>query len=121
MATGWKLTRACRARLIAQFPPRYASPDADHVTLLSGEAARGAPVPGAVGHAEIVGRADDSAGVEAMVVAIDGSTKRPDGGTWHVTWSLGEGREASESNDVIAERGWQTLAPEPLELVPAKW
>jgi hypothetical protein len=121
MATGWKLTPECRARLLAQFPPRYATPDIDHVTLKSGEEARGAPVPEPAGHAEIIGRADDGAGVEAMVVAIDGSTERPDGGTWHVTWSLSPGREARESNDVIAEKGWKPVDPQPLELAPAKW
>ena len=121
MATGWKLTRECRSRLLAQFPPRYAIPDADHVTLKSGEVARGAEPPDATGRAEIVGHADDGDGVEAMVVAIDGSTERPDGGTWHVTWSLGLGREARESNDVIAAQGWQPIGAEPLELFPAKW
>ncbi len=42
-----------------------------------------------------------SSGVEAMVVAIDGTTDRPDGSTYHITWSLGDGRRARESNDVL--------------------
>ena len=40
-------------------------------------------------------------GVEAMVVTIDGDTARPDGSTFHITWSLGDGRRARESNDVL--------------------
>ena len=55
-----------------------------------------------------------------VVVEIDGATTRPDGGTWHVTWSLGEGRRAQESNNVIA-RGWEPCDPEPLVLIPASW
>jgi hypothetical protein len=54
----------------------------------------------------VVGVADDGAGVQALVVEIGGTTRRPDGSTYHVTWSLGPGRDAVESNDVIRERGW---------------
>lgn len=122
MTTGWKLDRACREALLARHPPRYARTVADHVTLASGkdDGENSAPPP-QVAQAAIVGRADDGSGVEAMVVAIDGGLARPDGGTWHVTWSLGEGREARESNDVIAARGWTALPPEAIELVPACW
>jgi hypothetical protein len=44
--------------------------------------------------------------VQAMVVEIGGSSRRPDGGTYHITWSLAEGRKARESNDVIRDKGW---------------
>lgn len=122
MSTGWKLTVDCRERLLARFAPRYARTIADHVTLLGGDAGKDADAPSAVGEASIVGRADDDAGVEAYVVAIDGATERPDGSRWHVTWSLEPGRGAKESNDVIAERGWTTIDPPvPLDVTPAKW
>jgi len=118
--TGWKLDPDQRAELLAQFPPRYAEPVADHVTLESG-VAQGAPLP-APADAAIVGRADDGAGVEAMVVRLNGTTDRPDGSTFHITWSLAEGREAKESNAVIAARGWTELAlPMPVRLIPARW
>ena len=120
MNVGWKLTPQCRAALLERHPPRYARAVADHVTF---KPAPGAPetVPPAVGSARIVGRADDGAGVEAMVVELDGATDRPDGSTWHVTWSLADGRSARESNDVIAERGWKPGEPEALEIHPARW
>lgn len=117
---GWKLDRGERDALLGRFPPRYPKTVADHVTFLT-RVAPDALLPPAA-EAEIVGRADDEAGVEAMVVAIDGTTDRPDGSTWHVTWSLGPGREAKESNDVIAARRWARLdAPVPLRLIPARW
>lgn len=118
MTTGWKLDRAARLALIENFPPQYGNVVADHVTLRAGE---GGEAPGPIGEALIVGHADDGAGVEAYVVAIDGSTERPDGGTWHVTWSLGPGRTAGESNDVIAASGWTELLPHPLLVAPAAW
>ncbi len=54
----------------------------------------------------MVGVADDGAGVQALVVEIGGSTRRPDGSSYHIAWSLGAGRKAAESNDVIRVRGW---------------
>lgn len=120
--TGWKLVADERAELLRRFPPRWPDPVADHVTL--------AP-PGAGPHALpvereglIVGRADDGAGVEAMVVEIGGTTDRPDGSTYHITWSLdrARGRRAVESNDVLRERGWEALPePAPVTLVPARF
>lgn len=117
---GWKLDRDEREALLGRHPPRYARPVADHVTF--GPAGESEDMPRA-SSARIVGRADDGEGVEAMVVAIDGSTDRPTGGTYHVTWSLAPGREARESNEVIAARGWQPLerGDERFRLTAARW
>jgi len=116
---GWKLDRGEREALLVQFPPTYDQPIADHVTLDA--KVNGKPLPPAV-DAAIVGRADDGQGVEAMVVAMDGSTDRPDGSTLHITWSLGHGRRAVESNAVIATRGWQKFdQPLPVTVTPARF
>ncbi len=113
--TGWLVDPAQRAALLAAFPPRYAVVVAHHVTLKFGDAT--ADPPGEVS-AQIVGQADDGSGVQALVVAIGGATARPDGGVFHITWSLAEGREARESNDVIA-RGWTPLErPAAVRLIP---
>ena len=115
---GWRLAEEDREKLLQQFPPKFAETVANHVTLRSD--AENDPVPPEV-RAEIVGRTDDDSGVEAMVVAIDGSTDRPDGSTYHITWSLGDGRRARESNDVLKERGWQELDhPIPVQLRPGR-
>jgi len=115
---GWKLDPAERQALLARFPARYTNPVADHVTLRARVHEMSALPPATTG--AIVGRSDDGAGVEAMVVQIDGSAARPDGGTYHITWSLGAGRRAVESNDVIRARGWEPVAPPvPLQLQPA--
>ena len=117
---GWKLDRAQREELLTRFPPHYPKRVADHVTFLTRQAPGAMPPPEA--RAEILGRVDDGKGVEAMVVAIEGETDRPDGSTWHITWSLGPGREAKESNDAIAECGWERFdEPVPVRLNPARW
>ena len=116
---GWLLAEDDREKLLQQFPPKFEKTVAHHVTLKS-EAERD-PLPAEV-TAEVVGRTDDEIGVEAMVVAIDGTTDRPDRSTYHITWSLGDGRRARESNDVIRERGWQKLdQPIPVKLQPGRF
>jgi uncharacterized protein YjbJ (UPF0337 family) len=115
---GWKLDREQRLTLLDRFPPKHAFTVADHVTLKA-KVAEDTPVPPRC-QAAIVGRIDDGKGLEAMVVAIDGSTDRPGGGTYHITWSLGPGRRAQQSNEVIAQLGWIALGePVALELHPA--
>jgi hypothetical protein len=116
---GWLLAEDDREKLLQQFPPKFEKTVAHHVTLKS-DAERD-PLPNDV-KAEVVGRTGDESGVEAMVVAIDGTTGRPDGSTYHITWSLGDGRRARESNDVIRERGWQKLdQPIPVKLQPGRF
>lgn len=116
MTNGWKLDRAERETLLRDYPPRYAEAVADHVTL---DVRKHEP-PHEV-KAAIVGRTDDDNGVEAMVVTIDGTVDRPDGSTYHITWSLEPGRKAKESNDVLKERGWKELDhPVPITLTPAR-
>ena len=114
---GWRVDEEQRVELLQQFPPLFANIIAHHVTLASGS---DQPLPEPV-IGEIVGRADDGDGVDALVVSIHGSTDRPGGGTYHITWSLAEGRAARESNDVIAARGWTAIdLPVPVTLHPAE-
>jgi hypothetical protein len=114
---GWKLDRTEREDLLRRFPPRYPKAVADHVTLEKSDATLPPPVA-----ARIVGHADDGNGVEAMVVALDGSTDRPDGSIFHITWSLAPGRRAVESNDVLRDRGWDALGePVRVTVTPARF
>lgn len=118
---GWKLDRSQRKKLLDRFPPRYANPDADHVTLRT-DAAH-APLPPRV-KALIVGHADDGDSLEAMVVELDGATDRPDGSTFHITWSLdkSKGRKPRESNDLLRNVQWAAFDhPVPILIEPARF
>lgn len=120
LTLGWRLPADARAMLLARFPPRYPDLFAHHVTLAFGAAAGAALPPERDGM--VVGRADDGSGLEALVVAISGATDRPDGSTFHITWSLdaAAGRRPVHSNDVIRKRGWTPLAePIAVALTPA--
>ena len=119
--TGWKLSQPDRDMLLQSFPPKYENVVADHVTLRTG-ATPETPLPRKPNSSKIVGRADDGKGVECMVVELDGTSDRPDGSTYHITWSLGPGRKARESNDVLRDQGWEPIdAPIPVELDPARF
>ena len=98
-----------REKLLAAIPPAYQRMVARHVAL-EGGALPDFPLPGEA-EGMVVGVADDGAGVQALVLEIGGTTKRPDGSAYHIPWSLGARRKAGESNDAIRERGW-TATPE---------
>jgi hypothetical protein len=117
---GWKLDREQRKELLMQFPPRYAQAVADHVTLASRVAAGSEPPSETTG--EIVGRADDDQGVEAMIVRVGDTTDRPGGGTFHITWSLGRraAGEGKQRRHRPARLGELEL-PMPVLLAPACW
>ena len=117
---GWKLDREQRKELLQQFPPKFSEVVADHVTLAARVNADAELPSETLG--EIVGRIDDGRGVDALVVSIAGTTDRPDGSTYHITWSLSPGRRAKESNDVIAKLGWRPIElPMPVKLQPARF
>ncbi len=117
---GWKLDPEQRKELLQQFRPKFGNVVADHVTLQA-KVASDAPLPQET-DGEIIGRVDDGSGVEAMVVRIGGTTDRPDGSTYHITWSLEDGRRAKESNDVLAARQWVMFdLPMPVKLKPARF
>jgi hypothetical protein len=104
---GWLLDERDRDSLLARFAPAWPDVIAHHVTLASKTTD---PLPAETA-GEIVGHVNDGAGLQALVVAIGGTSDRPDGGTYHITWSLDEaaGREARQSNDVLRERGFDRL------------
>ena len=117
---GWKLPHDMRDFLLERFPPRYENVIADHVTLSTGATAT-TPLPRKP-DARIVGRADDGSSLECLVVELDGTTDRPDGSTYHITWSLGPLRKAKESNDLLRSSPWQRIAaPIDIALEPARF
>lgn len=112
---GWRLPAEDRDRLMALCPPRYADVFAHHVTLRVRVSPRAALPPET--EARVVGRADDCGSLEALVVEIGGTTRRPDGSTYHITWSLDRaaGRTPVQSNDVIRSHGFERW-PEPIQI-----
>lgn len=115
---GWRIDREDRSQLLQRFAPRYPQTVADHITYGPADEAPH-PMP-AASSATVIGRADDGGGVEALVVMVDGSSDRWDGSTYHITWSLADGREAIESNAVVARHGWATVEDRPNVAISAE-
>lgn len=120
--TGWKLDGVDRQQLLLRFRPLFPDVVADHVTLRTGTDHRTNLPREQSG--EIVGEIDDGAGVQVLVVSIGGTTRRSDGSSYHITWSLDRalGRRPVESNEVIAKLGWRALEqPVRIRLYPARF
>jgi len=117
--SGWLLPEHERDRLLTLFHPKYPKTYAHHITLQY-DCPVDDPLP-TLTRARLVGICDDYASLEALVFAIGGTTDRPDGSTYHCTWSLDpKVREARDSNDLIRDLGYiKFLHPTMIDIVPA--
>lgn len=107
--TGWEINEDSRTALLALFKPTYPDVIAHHVTEQPGVKKTEA-IPPSPADIKIIGIVCHE-GVEALIVTVDGTTERPIGGTYHITWSLdaAAGRKPVHSNDVIREVGFERL------------
>lgn len=107
------LAPASRTELLRQFKPKFKKIVCHHVTVefnltdetlvVLQEELKDATV-------EVVGY-QSGEGVECLVCSVNGSRKRPDGKTYHITLSLAAGHKAVESNQLIATQGYQSCIP----------
>lgn len=114
---GWEIPERERKRLLALFPPRYPDVIAHHVTLAFGvEPSHSLPDET---YGFVVGIADDGVGVQALVMEVGGTTDRPDGSTYHVTWSIDResGAKPVHSNNVV-KNGWKPVDIVCVNLIP---
>lgn len=108
--SGWKLEDEDRERLLEVFPPRYPDVVAHHVTKNLHQTI---PSPAEI---NIVGYCDDGAGVECLVVTVNGNKNRSDGSIYHITWSLdrGAGCKPVHSNAALQAVGFSEIDPIPV-------
>lgn len=109
--TCWLVDMLERDALLKRFPPEYKNVVAHHITL-DYAVLQDHQLPTAL-FGRIVGDSYDK-GVQALVVEIDGTTRRPDGETYHITWSLDDGRFPENSKQLL-NKGWFPLK-EPIEI-----
>jgi hypothetical protein len=99
--SGWALTNRCRvlaALTRLGVPPAFPDRiDCEHITRAYPDTTAPAPA-----RARIVGVAT-GARVQALVAEVCGTTARPDGRVYHITYSLAEGAAPVESNDLLAD------------------
>lgn len=109
MYIGLVLNNQNREALNQRFPPKYSDFIGHHITLEFG-VHKNAELPPQPKNVQVIGYADDGDSIEALVVSIDGVSERPDGGTYHITWSLdrSKGRKPVDSNKLLT-KGYQRL------------
>lgn len=114
--SGWELNEDSRNKLLKIFEPKFSDVIAHHITLKF-PVKSNSDDPAQV-EAEVVGYACDES-LECLVVSVDGSTERPDGKVFHITWSLerDDGRTPSQSNSLLKD-GWEKVEPIKISVTP---
>lgn len=106
-----------RNQLLAKFPPKYSKVVAHHITVKFGVPAdmELPPQP----KVSVVGYVDSGDGIEALVVAVNGSTTRSDNNTYHITWSLDpEKYSPKDSNILLKSKRFTLVRSIPIETIP---
>lgn len=110
MYTAYVLSEDSRRKLAERFPPKYSEFVGHHVTEQFG-VRKGTEAPKSA-EVEVVGYIDSQDGLEALVVSVNGSTQRPDGGTYHITWSLDRDKyKPVDSNMLLKVAGFDDTYP----------
>ncbi len=117
MYTAYVLTDAAREKLVEKFPPKYEKFIGHHVTIQFGVPKdTQTPDPANI---RVIGRADTGDGLEALVVSVDGSQDRPDGKTYHITWSLDPDKyKPVDSNNLVQNARFSLSMPVSIETTP---
>jgi hypothetical protein len=112
---GWEISSADRSRLLGIFPPKFSKVIGHHITFQYGTDDQSAMPE--LHNVAVVGYVSDNKGIEGLVIAINGDTTRPDGSTYHCTWSLDPDKQYNEkmtykpvvTNLVLKTNGWLKL------------
>ena len=92
MYTGYEIDQDSRSKLAQLYPPKYPNFMGHHITEAFG--VKDGSVPEQPQQILVVGYINNGEDVEGFVVEIDGTTARPDGGTYHLTWSIDRSKGA---------------------------
>ena len=110
----YNLTASAREKILNLFPPKFSNVIAHHTTFSFG-VNENTPLPEAA-DIEVIGYACNN-NIECVVVNVNGSSVRGDGGTYHITLSHNDNAKPVHSNDLIKE-GFDLVTPITLETVP---
>lgn len=110
MYTSYQLTPKSKKHLTERFPPKYSKPIGHHVTYEFGVHSD-TPLPH-LAEIHVIGYQDNPEGIEALVVSVNGSTVRPDGGVFHITWSLDPSEfKPVHANELVKRKDHKLVLP----------
>lgn len=115
--TAYVLDQTSRDVLSQRFPPKYGDFVGHHVTVQFGVPADSEPpAPAAL---KVVGYVDSGDGLEALVVTVNGTSERPDGKIYHITWSLDRSKyKPVDSNALLASKRFTIVRAIPIATKP---
>ncbi len=113
MYIAFELDAQTRQQLLDRFPPKFPKVIAHHITHKFNIKKNDVELPEQPEKIEVVGYATDGESIEALVVAINGSTERDDGETYHITLSLDpdQGRKAADAKQLVSSNNYQQIKP----------
>lgn len=117
MYTAYVLSQHSRHMLLKKFQPKYSRLIAHHTTVKFGVPKDAvAPDPA---NLVVVGYVDSGDGIEALVVSVNGETRREDGSVYHITWSLDPtAYKPVDTNKYLKEYGFTLIDDVPIETFP---
>ena len=92
MYNGYEIEQGSRNKLMALFPPKYPNVLGHHITEKFG--VKNGEVPEQPKQVLIIGYINNGEDVEGFLVEVDGTTDRPSGGKYHLTWSIDRSKGA---------------------------
>ena len=104
---GYFLTEQSRNLLLEKFPPKFKKVFCDHITYAFGHSDKNI-VPES-NNISVVGYKLDKNGLEALVVSIGSTSRRPDGSIFHITHSLDPNKFKSKDSNVLVNKGFDRL------------
>lgn len=104
------LDEQSKKELLQAFPPRFPDVIGHHITLTFG-VSKNVNLPPQPTDVKVVGCAINDDGIEALVVSVNDKTKRADGSTYHITWSIdrSKGFKPADSNTLLVGGGYQSI------------
>ena len=116
MYIAYELDKKSRRSLASIFPPKYPDFIGHHITYRMAKK-NDLSLPSTPKSIKVIGYANDGDSLEALVVEVNGKLHRPDGGLYHITWSLdkSKGRKAVQSNALV-QNGYERINP-PIDII----
>jgi len=119
MYTAYVLSEQSRKQLAEVFPPKFSDHIGHHITIAFG-VPKGTETPKQPTDVKVIGYVCDDEGLETLLVSVDGSAARPDGKTFHITWSLERDKFKPKDSNELIEHGILQLGPiVPITVTPA--
>lgn len=114
MYTAYVLDEKSRDKLANKFPPKYENFIGHHMTEKFGVGDKDDSLPLSLSaDLRVIGHVDSGDGLEALVVGVNGSHKRPDGSIYHITWSIdpNSGYKPKDSNERLRQKQFTLTLP----------